>query len=541
MGNPKENSLYRCQIEKLQEMVDAVAESLGISRRPCHFWMDTLCIPVTKGKDLRKLSIRRMGAIYESAAAVLVLSSDIRRVPSTADEYQKSLAIYFANWNHRLWTFQEGILANSLFLQFKDKALKFIDDMKPPLSTKGPKTGHCIDFPDQAQYHCMVDPFFHLALVLREGDISGYDALSPLLSAIQFRKTSKLSDETLCLSTIMRMDSNELLEQKDDDLLEERRLEVFLKMVGLFPPDVIFNVHGRLQKDGFRWAPKSFLGMPPGGYVREVAHKPGILTERGLFITYPGVVIQKPPDPGWHLPCTFTTVVSLKGEEPLRIRINLIQREQTSWSPDARYAHALIINRPFHTSEPHAAFTSVMTPRTIVEYEDWFQERNRTDRSLMPSSYDAVFGSILQLKRSEDGNIQEIHLRHECLAGITMLDQRPLNSAVKLPPNRDSAQNPIPLLDPDLTSDLEPYSDQPSLYGLDSPSDVCSESDSEDEWAQDAESYPESYEDLELPSAKGQDGKTKDVNSGCINNKDAEIEPMVSCELLEKNIQWYLT
>jgi hypothetical protein len=175
----------------------------------------------------------------------------------------------------------------------------------------------------------------------------------------------------------------------------------------------------------------------------------------------------------------------------------------------------------------------------------------------MPSSYDAVFGTILQLKRGEDGNIQKIRLRHECLASITVLDQGPFNSAVKLPPNRDSAQNPIPLLDLDLTSDLEPYSDQPSLYGLDSPSDVCSESDSEDEWAQDTESYRDrilfelyvafrrafgrtiawlSYLKVRLR----QDGENQDVNSGYINNKDAEIEPMVSCELLEENIQWYL-
>ena len=58
LGNPRENSLPKCQLSRLQAMVNALYPD---EIHPVRFWMDTLCVPVGKEhKDLRKKSISLM-------------------------------------------------------------------------------------------------------------------------------------------------------------------------------------------------------------------------------------------------------------------------------------------------------------------------------------------------------------------------------------------------------------------------------------------------------------------------------------------------
>ena len=80
MGNLKENSPLECQLDRVQELVQAVTQSENLSGVPQHFWLDTLCIPVgqsEKMRALRRRSIAKLADIYKAASAVLVLSSTL--------------------------------------------------------------------------------------------------------------------------------------------------------------------------------------------------------------------------------------------------------------------------------------------------------------------------------------------------------------------------------------------------------------------------------------------------------------------------------
>ncbi|OTB03161.1 hypothetical protein M426DRAFT_180611 [Hypoxylon sp. CI-4A] len=124
IGNLKENSLLECQLNRIQRLVNDVARSPAVKHAPQHFWLDTLSVPV--GDDMRpfrRKAIQNMANIYKASAATLVLSSSLSTISTTDDERDWALALYLANWNKRLWTCQEGMLAHVIMLQFADQAV----------------------------------------------------------------------------------------------------------------------------------------------------------------------------------------------------------------------------------------------------------------------------------------------------------------------------------------------------------------------------------------------------------------------------------
>jgi hypothetical protein len=83
--------------------------------------MDTLCVPVGDDhKELRKQTISQMRRIYENADRVLVLDNWVEELSVSSSIYEKELRICLPNWQHRLWTLQEGVLAQQLCIQFRD-------------------------------------------------------------------------------------------------------------------------------------------------------------------------------------------------------------------------------------------------------------------------------------------------------------------------------------------------------------------------------------------------------------------------------------
>jgi hypothetical protein len=97
---------------------------------------------------------------------------------------------------------------------------------------------------------------------------------TPLLTAINSRTTTKFEDETGCMATLLRLDTGKLQaiskKRYDRDKMteEEKAAENAVMHVwsyscawsGPLNRD-IFNKRPRLQNDGFRWAPRSFLGQ----------------------------------------------------------------------------------------------------------------------------------------------------------------------------------------------------------------------------------------------------------------------------------------
>ena len=107
---------------------------------------------------------------------------------------------------------------------------------------------------------------------------------------LRTRQTTRLKDEPICVSTILSLDPSPLLALEK----QEDRMERFYEIVGRFDPKIIFNNHPRLQTDGYRWAPESFLQQVPDpiimreGGTEEIPLATLRPNGGGLFVQFPG-------------------------------------------------------------------------------------------------------------------------------------------------------------------------------------------------------------------------------------------------------------
>jgi hypothetical protein len=122
MGNLNGNKLPLCQIQRLHVMVVNLRKKSG----PCFFWMDTLCVSWKNDEqNRRRKAIGRMRETYENATDVLVVSNDFTNTLSDIVPVEVLLRIACSVWMRRLWTLQEGVLAQRLHFQFSNRALNF--------------------------------------------------------------------------------------------------------------------------------------------------------------------------------------------------------------------------------------------------------------------------------------------------------------------------------------------------------------------------------------------------------------------------------
>ncbi|KAF4635149.1 hypothetical protein G7Y89_g2946 [Cudoniella acicularis] len=134
LGNPNQNALPKCQIERLVRKVKKADIESGKRRagKPqlcfgkrdnvddtVNIWMDTLCIPVNDS-GLKMKAINRMTPTYKRAVRVLVLDSTLNLVAPTSNPTEKCAQLLMSAWNGRSWTLQEGALAAELMFPISD-------------------------------------------------------------------------------------------------------------------------------------------------------------------------------------------------------------------------------------------------------------------------------------------------------------------------------------------------------------------------------------------------------------------------------------
>lgn len=128
-GNPKENSLHLCQLKAICAYIDKISYRASsnngfLKDKSWVFWMDTLCIPVSKNEDakaMKKKAIGHMDVVYANAEKVLVLDRELEETSHLDLNLQELFArIRISSWMTRCWTLQEAALAQHLSIQFSD-------------------------------------------------------------------------------------------------------------------------------------------------------------------------------------------------------------------------------------------------------------------------------------------------------------------------------------------------------------------------------------------------------------------------------------
>lgn len=255
LGNTRANSLPRCQLERLHRIVNDLFEDEKII---VPFWIDTICCP-KEPKESHDLAIISMRKTYRDAKEVLVLDAYLERTEWKPLSLMESLLrIICSSWTRRLWTFQEGVLAQSLLFQFADGALDF-DATAARFGYHATKlTGAKINR-TCALLRGKVDTVMIGAPLTLLRSVELLDMLS---KALVFRATSVASDEALCLGTLTGTGMDTIVSALPPD-----RMRAFWSVQdGLSAAICLWNGPRLIGPPGYRWAPSGFLCNTDAGF-----------------------------------------------------------------------------------------------------------------------------------------------------------------------------------------------------------------------------------------------------------------------------------
>ncbi|KAK7029467.1 hypothetical protein VNI00_014500 [Paramarasmius palmivorus] len=262
MGSTTEIGLPTCQIRGLAGKVNEIAPTNA-------FWMDSLCVP--EKRELRKQAIGLMAKTYRDATAVLVLDSGIRHCSVSAPLEEKLLSVISSGWMQRLWTLQEGLLAQRLIFSFAD-GLMNLDDLIPV----GEDLLDCL----------LTELCTEIFRLTKYRTDSASFGIGDLARSLVWRTTSKAEDETLAIAGLANVDAKELV-----SMPPEERMKAFLLRVRKLPPDIIFMSVPKLKDPGFSWAPQTL--MQRGAAVMAVSKYEAVCTPNGLLAEYAAVVFPQ--------------------------------------------------------------------------------------------------------------------------------------------------------------------------------------------------------------------------------------------------------
>ncbi|KAF3930992.1 hypothetical protein ABW20_dc0100680 [Dactylellina cionopaga] len=505
LGNPKENAVLKCQVDEIQKHVDSLAAWEGINGQPKHFWLDTLCIPVGNSMErrtARRKAISMMANIYSAASAVLILSSSFKSFSIDSPLIERHVAYYLSNWNRRLWTVQEGMLARRIFILFADNQLCDFDDnrMKSRLGVsraRGALTSFGADALSQSMGNFMSLRDFlrgRKSLSAESPNHVRYSYLNVMLRQINTRSTSRKSDETICTATILGVNTMRLLtveqemreelklkdgESVPDADLAKQRMKVFFSTLKMCNFGMIFSPEKRIEEDGFRWAPISFLGIPKQGWPR-ASDNPGVIDQhgRGLFVRGGGVTFKIDGSSARDHKTNLLVTIPQDGKESVKLQIRAYQATDATklflWEPEKEYG--LI----FENSLEEAAedINDLKTRRDInfgairAMLEVWLEGAFGGTNVESPA-FSAVVGEVIT--RSNPTNETEwIQIRHSCLAGVSIANPKAILH-LENESNSDGTGSDIPEDDPALDG---PILDEEGGDGSDEWSDEESEGES---------------------------------------------------------------
>ncbi|KAI9373784.1 hypothetical protein BJX61DRAFT_541453 [Aspergillus egyptiacus] len=288
LGNPHANALPHCQLQRLAGLIQ------GLRNRGYNsslFWIDTICVPPDSAglKEAQDSAMGLMRETYEHATAVLVLDSSLYGSTSIGKWPAENLMrIFCSRWTSRMWTYQEGVLAKSLYFQFSDTSIEL-----------GEEVQRLKDGANRIHQATIVAPLLKMYDAIRflgNKESTFEENFVAACSSLGDRTTSVPSDEPLCLGTLLGLDVLHIAQTPP-----HLRMQEFWRMLPCVPTSILDSHLDRLDVPGLSWAPKTFLrsiqaqtrhGLPSHWEGGMGIGKAESITDNGLMIQRPGLLAK---------------------------------------------------------------------------------------------------------------------------------------------------------------------------------------------------------------------------------------------------------
>lgn len=312
LGNPRENSVPRCQLSHLLKLVDTLRTSTPFffdpelrardtEERPLLIWLDTLCCPVSPS-EAKALAIAEMRRTYESSKHVLLLDAGLQLYSRHEISCVEALArVFSSGWMSRLWTLQEARLARTLWVQFQDGPFD-IDELYITM-TQIESDIRYLPFTNDmiSQYNSIRSKYPRAFLSIGwEAEKTVGILLSELEFALHHRSVSMAEDEAICIGTLMDLPLSKIVAVAPTAQARMGRFwELVAEKYGGIPQQILAFEQPKLTQPGKRWAPASLLTLDDRNtdlvrtrilhWNNPILGKP---IDAGLLVTFPGFKLR---------------------------------------------------------------------------------------------------------------------------------------------------------------------------------------------------------------------------------------------------------
>ncbi|ERF70108.1 hypothetical protein EPUS_00295 [Endocarpon pusillum Z07020] len=294
LGNPDANELFKCQWLRLHHLVDNLVRESKLPTSST-FWIDTICVPVGRGRDtslrkeLRDVAIERMRDTYRQARMVLILDSSLWPLTSDMTDLEFAFRFSYSKWMRRLWTMHEGAVAETIFARIKDgyvpmeilkhKLLQFICDDESILNGRILRS-LCVTESITSWSSCMQISFESPQHLFRF-----------VWNESRNRGTKYEEDRYVVIASLLGLRGQQMYAfQRPED-----RLKYLFENIAELPSMILFTQGPRIQEPGLRWAPAS---MDTSMIQFNGDLKPAIRNTAGLMVEFEGVRLLSHPDWG---------------------------------------------------------------------------------------------------------------------------------------------------------------------------------------------------------------------------------------------------
>jgi hypothetical protein len=130
-------------------------------------------------------------------------------------------------------------------------------------------------------------------LTLHSLNDSQDQVLQQLLVLLTGRSTTRQEDETICLSTLLGQDANHYYELSNNHL---ERMKALLLSLDRVPLGLLFRSGPRIDEDGYRWMPHTFLKIQAWQPEHPEISEPAFPTRTGLKFRLAGFKINVSED-----------------------------------------------------------------------------------------------------------------------------------------------------------------------------------------------------------------------------------------------------
>ena len=295
LGSTTEKGIPRCQALRFNKLAQT-----ALGRQNALWWIDSVCVPAAEMQ--RRKAIANLRNTYCHAAMVVVIDRYIHGCSMHADSgiiHSEAMlwAIVSSAWMQRLWTYQESYLARRLLFEFSDGFWEYTEALPQPSLPKAVSE----------VWSCLAA----VVRTLRPGQSTehvGGISFGALAYSVNWRTTSRATDELLAVAAVMNIDPTKMMERDGEDRIRE-----FYISVKALPRDILLHASPKMALPNFHWAPKTLMAKSSINIDDATDAHTLACTPEGMKGVFPSLILSRSIEwqgnAEWH--STFVRVAFL--------------------------------------------------------------------------------------------------------------------------------------------------------------------------------------------------------------------------------------